>query len=107
MASNLLMGNPRCTQVRSAGSAPMRFLLVVLLLLVVLPLGLVSADAPATPLTPVVLATPPMGVNNWNATGCTDAFDEAWVRAQADALVTSGLRERGYRYVDLDDCWAA
>jgi alpha-galactosidase len=48
-----------------------------------------------------------MGVDDWNAVGCTDAFDEAWVRAQADALVRTGLRDVGYRFVDLDDCWAA
>jgi alpha-galactosidase len=48
-----------------------------------------------------------MGIDDWNAVGCTDAFDEVWVRAQADALVRSGLRDVGYRYVDLDDCWAA
>ncbi len=89
-----------------AGSA------VVVVLAVLLALG--AADAPAvalvpgTPADPAALAaTPPMGVNDWNAVGCTDAFDEAWVRAQADALVSTGLRDAGYRYVNLDDCWAA
>lgn len=70
--------------------------------------GCAAADAPDGAVTPLGVAdTPPMGVNNWNATGCTDTFDEAWVRAQADALVRTGLRDAGYRYVDLDDCWAA
>lgn len=71
----------------------------------------VAADAPAGPVTSVGSAalapTPPMGTNDWNATGCSDAFDETWARAQADALVTTGLRDAGYRYVNLDDCWAA
>jgi alpha-galactosidase len=82
----------------------MRSLLVLLAALLVLG---AAADAPAVPIPAVSLAAPPMGVNDWNATGCTDAFDEDWVHAQADALVGTGLRDRGYRYVNLDDCWAA
>ncbi|GAA4842016.1 hypothetical protein GCM10023201_35270 [Actinomycetospora corticicola] len=82
----------------------MRSLLVLLATLLVLG---TAADGPAVPIPVVTLAAPPMGVNNWNATGCTDAFDEDWVHAQADALVATGLRDRGYRYVNLDDCWAA
>ena len=84
----------------------------VVVLAVVLAAG--AADAPGAPFVPgapgdptVLAATPPMGVNDWNAVGCTDAFDEGWVRAQADALVATGLRDAGYRYVNLDDCWAS
>ena len=81
---------------------------LVVVLLAVLALAVPSADAVTGPILPTAyLVTPPMGVNDWNATGCTDAFDEAWVRAQADALVRTGLRDAGYRYVNLDDCWAA
>lgn len=82
----------------------MRPLLALLTALLVLG---AAADAPAVPIATVSLVAPPMGVNDWNAVGCSDAFDEAWVRAQADALVITGLRDRGYRYVNLDDCWAA
>ena len=85
---------------------------LVVVLAVVLPAA--AADAPGARFVPgepgdptALAATPPMGVDDWNAVGCTDAFDEAWVRAQADALVATGLRDAGYRYVDLDDCWAA
>ena len=85
---------------------------LVVVLAVVLAAG--AADAPGAPFVPgvpgdpsAVAATPPMGVNDWNAVGCTDAFDEGWVRAQADALVATGLRDAGYRYVNLDDCWAS
>ena len=47
--------------------------------------------------------TPPMGWNSWNhfAGGVTDAD----VRAAADALVASGMRDRGYVYVNIDDTW--
>ncbi len=48
-------------------------------------------------------ATPPMGWNSWNhfATRVTDAD----VRAAADALVASGMRDAGYVYVNIDDTW--
>jgi alpha-galactosidase len=47
--------------------------------------------------------TPPMGWNSWNAFHCE--VSEARVRAAADALVASGMRDAGYRYVVVDDCW--
>nr|EMP11860.2 alpha-galactosidase [Gordonia sp. NB41Y] len=50
-------------------------------------------------------ATPPMGWNSWNTFGC--GITEQIVRAQADALVSSGLRDAGYTYVVVDDCWMA
>ena len=48
-------------------------------------------------------ATPPMGWNSWNGFGC--AIDERLIRETADALVASGMRDAGYRYVNVDDCW--
>jgi alpha-galactosidase len=52
-----------------------------------------------------VAATPPMGWNSWNhfAGKVTDAD----VRAAADALVSSGMRDAGYIYVNIDDTWEA
>jgi alpha-galactosidase len=47
--------------------------------------------------------TPPMGWNSWNHYGCN--IDEKLIEATADALVSSGLRDAGYTYVTLDDCW--
>jgi len=47
--------------------------------------------------------TPPMGWNSWNKFGCD--VNEAKVRAVADAMVSSGMRDAGYRYVVVDDCW--
>ncbi len=64
-----------------------------------------TAPAPEAMALPDGLAlTPPMGFNNWNATGC--AIDETLIRATADIFVSSGLREAGYEYVNIDDCWA-
>ena len=49
--------------------------------------------------------TPPMGWNSWNAFGC--AVNESLIRETADAVVRRGLLAAGYRYLNLDDCWAA
>ncbi|WP_132429868.1 glycoside hydrolase family 27 protein [Pseudonocardia endophytica] len=46
-----------------------------------------------------------MGWNSWNTFGC--AIDENRILAAAGALVTSGMRDAGYRYVVVDDCWQA
>ncbi|MFD7819531.1 NPCBM/NEW2 domain-containing protein [Streptomyces sp. NPDC059785] len=50
--------------------------------------------------------TPPMGFNNWNSTGCRAEFDQDMVKGIADLFVEKGLRDAGYEYVNLDDCWA-
>jgi alpha-galactosidase len=47
--------------------------------------------------------TPPMGWNSWNH--FATAFDDATVRAIADAMVESGMRDAGYHYVNIDDGW--
>jgi alpha-galactosidase len=47
--------------------------------------------------------TPPMGWNSWNHYGCN--IDEKLIHQTADAMVASGLRDAGYAYVTLDDCW--
>ena len=48
--------------------------------------------------------TPPMGWNSWNKFQCN--INERVVRDTADAMVTSGMRDAGYQYVVVDDCWA-
>jgi alpha-galactosidase len=47
--------------------------------------------------------TPPMGWNSWNHIGCE--VNEAVVRETADAMVASGMRDVGYVYLNIDDCW--
>jgi alpha-galactosidase len=49
--------------------------------------------------------TPPMGWNSWNKFGVN--IDERLIRETAEAMVRSGMREAGYRYVVIDDCWHA
>ncbi|KAF1710959.1 alpha-galactosidase [Pseudoxanthomonas sacheonensis] len=47
--------------------------------------------------------TPPMGWNSWNKFACN--VDEKLIRRMADAMVSSGMRDVGYRYIVIDDCW--
>jgi alpha-galactosidase len=65
----------------------------------------VAADPPPlAALAPDGLAaTPPMGWSSWNK--FADRIDDATIRAMADAMVATGLRDAGYRYVNIDDGW--
>jgi alpha-galactosidase len=47
--------------------------------------------------------TPPMGWNSWNKFACD--ITEETVRKTVDAMVGSGMRDAGYQYVVIDDCW--
>jgi len=52
---------------------------------------------------------PPMGWNTWctdDLCGVLDRCTEKEVKSIADALVDSGMKDLGYEYVLLDDCWA-
>lgn len=59
------------------------------------PLKLVSGDTLAL--------TPPMGWNHWYAH--YDHITDELMRQAADVLVSSGMADAGYAYVDIDDCW--
>ena len=48
-------------------------------------------------------ATPPMGWNSWNTFHTN--IDDKTIREIADAMVSSGMREVGYQYVNIDDGW--
>ncbi|GHU88462.1 hypothetical protein FACS1894202_04590 [Clostridia bacterium] len=48
--------------------------------------------------------TPPMGWNSWNTFSWK--IDEQLVRGAADAIAANGLKEAGYEYVVIDDCWS-
>ncbi|MBT2508448.1 NPCBM/NEW2 domain-containing protein [Streptomyces sp. ISL-98] len=65
-----------------------------------------ATAAPADPLAEGLAPTPPMGFNNWNSTHCRADFNEAMIKGIADIFVEKGLKEAGYEYVNLDDCWA-
>ncbi|MEO8737721.1 MAG: alpha-galactosidase [Edaphobacter sp.] len=48
--------------------------------------------------------TPPMGWNSWNKYACK-AINEGVVRETADAMASNGMKDAGYQYVIIDDCW--
>src|SRR4051794_8070808 len=62
-----------------------------------------AASPPAAALDNGLARTPPMGFNDWNAFGCN--VDEQLIKQTADYFVTSGLKDAGYKYVNIDDCW--
>ncbi len=52
---------------------------------------------------PRLAATPPMGWNSWEA--FRRDFDEDIIKAEVDAMVSSGLRDAGYDYFVIDGGW--
>lgn len=46
---------------------------------------------------------PQMGWNSWNKFGCD--INEEKIRGVADAMAGNGMRDAGYAYVVIDDCW--
>lgn len=53
--------------------------------------------------SPELARTPPMGWNSWNHFRLE--ISDAIIRAQANAMVTSGLKAAGYEYVVIDGGW--
>ncbi|MFN8285324.1 MAG: putative Ig domain-containing protein [Chitinophagales bacterium] len=49
--------------------------------------------------------TPPMGWNSWNV--FTKDIDEKMLIEMADAMVSTGMRDLGYQYINIDDFWHA
>lgn len=47
--------------------------------------------------------TPPMGWNSWNKFGCD--VSEKLMKEMADVMVESGMKDAGYEYIVIDDCW--
>ncbi|KAG8626357.1 hypothetical protein KVT40_005302 [Elsinoe batatas] len=67
--------------------------------------GIAALASPAAAfLTNGLAVTPQMGWNNWNTFGC-DVSEDLLV-STARTLVDIGLRDAGYNYVVLDDCWS-
>jgi alpha-galactosidase len=64
----------------------------------------VAAQSPSLPrVAQVVALTPPMGWNSWNY--FAEKVDDKGVRAAADEIVASGMKDAGYVYVNIDDTW--
>ncbi len=62
-------------------------------------LALQEAHAPSSGLA----LTPPMGWNSWNKFACN--VSEDLIKGTADAMVKSAMKDAGYEYIVIDDCW--
>ncbi len=71
------------------------FVLVVLVLSPALSFGQIERNSLAP--------TPPMGWNSWNKFACN--VSEELIKTVADAIATNGMKDAGYEYVVIDDCW--
>ncbi len=47
--------------------------------------------------------TPPMGFNTWNTFASN--INEVLIMETADTMVKNGMRDAGYDYIVIDDCW--
>jgi len=65
--------------------------------------GLLIAAGQLAALDNGLARTPPMGWNSWNKFACN--VSEDLIKQAADAMVTSGMKDAGYQYVVIDDCW--
>jgi len=72
-----------------------------LALLTLLSAPALAADNPS-PSANLAL-TPPMGWNSWNKFACN--VSQNLIESMADAMVKSGMKDAGYQYLVMDDCW--
>ncbi len=72
-------------------------------LLLTTALALTCLSAAAAAQNTQIAATPPMGWNSWNHFACK--VSDAVVRAAADEIASNGMKQAGYIYVNIDDCW--
>ena len=83
---------------------------IILIALCALSLSTLSAQQPQPvifsediPDKPLLCPTPPMGWSSWNTFACD--INEELIKTIADEMVASGLKDAGYIYINLDDCW--
>ena len=76
-----------------------RFAVIVVAALALSPLAVVAQHSASSQVAP----TPPMGWNSWNFFH-RDVTDKD-VRNAADELVSTGMKDAGYVYVNIDDTW--
>ncbi len=71
--------------------------------LLVLALTLISLFASAQLERNSLAPTPPMGWNSWNKFACN--VSEDLIKTVADAVAGNGMKDAGYHYIVIDDCW--
>ncbi len=70
---------------------------IIILLILCLPVSVLAQKFKG------LAPTPPMGWNSWNTFGIN--INEKLVKEMAEALISSGMQEAGYKYIVLDDGW--
>jgi alpha-galactosidase len=75
----------------------------VLCCFVLLAMVLLTSPASAQSERNSLAQTPPMGWNSWNKFACN--VSEDLIKSVADAIATNGMKDAGYQYVVIDDCW--
>lgn len=73
----------------------------VLIVLFALLAASLFAQSPSP--SPNLALTPPMGWNSWNKFACN--VSEDLIKSMAEAMVRSGMKDAGYQYIVIDDCW--
>jgi alpha-galactosidase len=72
---------------------------IILLLILCFPVSLLAQKFEGLALTT------PMGWNTWNTFGVN--INENLIKETAEAMISSGMQEAGYKYIVLDDAWMA
>jgi len=78
---------------------PIQLLVFALLLLTASTALFAQTSSPSAGLA----LTPPMGWNSWNKFACN--VSEDLIKSMADAMVKTGMKDAGYQYIVIDDCW--
>ncbi len=71
--------------------------------LAALALASLSLALPKPAVSQQAALTPPMGWNSWNY--FAEKVDDKGVRAAADQIAATGMKDAGYIYVNIDDTW--
>ena len=75
----------------------------LLLLSTLAALGFLFSPQPSLAWDNGLALTPPLGWNSWNKFHCN--VSEDLIKSMADGMVSSGMKDDGYQYIVIDDCW--
>src|SRR5579859_7444292 len=79
------------------------FKLVTLSKGIAIALALVAGSAHLNAQKPAALPPPPIGWSSWNS--FSNTVDSQVIVSQAEAMVSTGMKKAGYKYVNIDEGW--
>src|SRR5438477_12283360 len=97
----MLMGVPLSHTPSSAVTPPRRLSPLWTVCVLVAAFFSLATPSSAAPAAAAPITKPPMGWNSWNSFAGT--LDHTVIEQQADAIVSSGMKDAGYEYVNIDD----